>query len=103
PCVRAPLSHLQHSLVPIFERLLNVAQELLGHSSIDDPVIVREGEVGHRSDSDSIVAHHRAFFDSAHTQDGHLRLVDDWQAEKTSETPRIGNSESPFLYILDAQ
>src|SRR5208337_790071 len=92
-----------HSLLPVFQGLLNVAQKLLGYSSIDDPVIVREGEVGHGSDGDSIVAHHRAFLDSAHTQDGHLRLVDDGQAEKTSETPRIGDGESPSLYILDAQ
>ena len=93
----------QHRLVPVLENLLDAAQELLGHGPIDDPVIVREGKVGHPSDGDGVVTHDRPFLDGAYAKDGHLRLVDDRQAEETPKASGIRDGESPSLHIIDAQ
>ena len=64
------------------------AMNCVGHEAVDQPVVEAERQVGHRADDERVVHHHRPLLDRAHAEDGHLRLVDDGQAELRARAGR---------------
>src|SRR3989441_11246292 len=70
----------------VLEMLLNISEEPFGVGAVDDAVIEAERKVSQVANGNVIFALGRSensgpFFDLAHTEDRHLRLIDDRGAE----------------------
>src|SRR5262249_34998900 len=92
-------------LVPSFQMLRNRAQELVGHSTIDDTVIVAERDVADGSNRNGIAAagighDNWHLLDRANAHDRYLRLEDDRQAEHLTELAGVGDGEGSTLYVV---
>src|SRR5689334_21372264 len=61
----------------IFHQLLHANEEEHGLLTIDDPVVVGEGHVHHRSNLDLAGHRHRSFLDLVQPEDADLREIDD--------------------------
>src|ERR1700690_2246588 len=93
---------LQQLFAPALQELLHLGHELVGHRSVNDAMVIANAEVHHRTDGDGVVAvlvgnHDRLFQDSAHAQDGNLRLIDDGHSEFRATDARVGDGERPPL------
>ena len=77
----------------VLDALLDVGHELVGDRAVDQAVIVAERQVAPQADADHVVDHHRPLLDRADAEDGHLRLVDDRQAELGAEVAGVGDGE----------
>src|ERR1022692_2366598 len=80
---------------PVFKSLLYDDHELVGHGAIDNAMVVAEREVNDGTDGDGICAvfvgdDHGLFGDTADAHDGHVRLVDDGQAEDSAKLAGVG-------------
>src|SRR5258707_2279447 len=88
---------LEERLAPIFERFLDLVQELMGDGAVDHAVVVAQRHVAHRADGDGIVDDHGPLLDGADAENADVGLADDRQAEETAENAGIGDGESAFL------
>src|ERR1700693_6074983 len=71
---------------PVLKRLLDLSHELVGDGTVNQTVIVTEGQVHQGADRNGVVAifvrnHNRRLGDSAHAHDGRIGLVDNGKPE----------------------
>jgi len=82
---------------------LHERQESPGVGAVNEAMIVPERDVAHRTDRDRIVDDHRSLFDRANTEDGDLRLVDQWKAIECAKDSRVGDGERSRLHFFRIQ
>lgn len=58
-------------------------------ASVDDSVVVGEGDVHHWANFDLVVDDMSALVDGVHSQDGRLRRVDDWGSHEGAEDSTV--------------
>src|SRR5208282_806173 len=83
---------------PVFESLFYDQHELVGQSAVDNAMVIAQCKVNDGTDGDGICAvlvsdHHGLFGDAADAHDGHVRLVDNGQAEDCAKLAGVGNGE----------
>jgi hypothetical protein len=66
-------------------------------------VVEAQREVSHRAHHHGVVHHDRPLLDRPDPEDGHLRLVDDREAELSAELSRVGDREGSAVDIVRAQ
>src|SRR5947207_10357873 len=86
-------------LTPALQGLLYQSHELIRDCTVDQPMIVAQGEVYQATNCDGVIAvfirdHDGGLGNPAHTHDGRIWLVDDGQAEHGSELSGIGHGKS---------
>src|ERR1700687_208007 len=84
--------------IPVFKSFLYDNHELVGQGAVDNTMVVAQREVNDGTDGNGICAifvgdHHGLFGDTADAHDGHVRLVDDGQAEDGAKLSGIGDGE----------
>src|SRR5512132_2807103 len=89
-------------LAPALELLAQVAEEASGERPVDQAVVVRQGEVHHRSDRNHVLAElvlddPRALDDRVRTQDRRLRLADDRGTVERAVAAGVRDRERPAL------
>jgi hypothetical protein len=62
-------SYLDDESVRIFNDLLDADQESHGFFTIDDSMVVRQGDIHHRSNHDAIIDDNRSLFDLMQAED----------------------------------
>src|ERR1035437_2603770 len=92
---RSPLADF---FTPVFKSLLHDSHELVGHSTVDNAMVVAQGEMNDRTNGDGIRAivvgdYHGLLGDAADAHDGHVRLIDDGQAEDGAKLAGVGDGE----------
>jgi hypothetical protein len=90
---------------PSFQILFHLCHELVGYRTVDEAVIVAQGEVNHGADGNGVISilvghDHCLLHDSTHAHDGCVRLVDDWQTEYGSELSGVGDGEGGTFDIF---
>src|ERR1700694_3390772 len=80
----------------LLQQLLEVSQESLGVSAVNDSLIEAQCEIDQRSNSDGVFTfgcgdYAGAFFSLAYPQNCDLWLVDDWGAEQPPKNTRVGD------------
>src|SRR5713226_4110608 len=88
---------LKDRLGPVFERFLDLVEELVGDGAVHHAVVVAQGDIAHRADGDGVVDDHRALFDGPETEDAHVGLADHRQPEQAAEYARVGDGEGALL------
>src|SRR4051812_38608370 len=83
----------------ILDQLLDLHQELHGFRSVDDAVVVGEGDIHHRANHYLTAERHRAILDRVKAEDADLRRVEDWRAEERAEDAAVGDGERAALEI----
>src|ERR1035441_1333939 len=83
---------------PVFKSLLDDDHELVGEGAVDNAMVVAQREVNDGTDGDGIRAvfvgdHQGLFGDAADAHDGHVRLIDDGQAEDGAKLAGVGDGE----------
>ena len=69
--------------------------------SVDNPVIVAQGEIHHRANDDLIVDGDGAFHDIVHPQDAALRRIEDRGGEKRAVDAAVGDRKSAPLHLVN--
>src|SRR5687768_15450979 len=100
---RRTSSVLEPSFIEVLEPFLDVREEAARVSTIDQPMVVAETQVAHRTNRYRIVYHDGAFLDGSDAEDGDLRLVDQRQPVESAEDPGIGDGESSALHFIGIQ
>ena len=85
-------------LGPVFQSFLDQSHELVGDRTIDDAMVVSEGEMDDGPDRNGIVSvfvgnDHGLFGDATDTHNCGVRLIDDGQTEDRSKLAGIGDRE----------
>jgi len=96
---------LANFFAPGFEILFYLSHELVSDGSIDEAVIVAEGEMNDGADSDGVVTifvgnDHGLLRDAADAHDRGVRLIDDGQAKDCSELAGVGDGEGGTLDVI---
>src|SRR3990172_10927393 len=68
-------------------------QEPGGLRTVDKAVIERERQREYQAGDNLAVPNHRDFPDAAHSQNSHLRVVDDWGGVGAADRPVVGDGE----------
>jgi len=76
---------LQYGLVPVFQRLLDLVQKLVGDGAVHNAMVIAERHVAHRADGNESLMTTGRLFDGAETQDANVGLADHWKAEQAAE------------------
>src|SRR4029077_17180166 len=97
------VARLQDRLAPVFQRFLDLVQELMGDGAIDHAMVVAQRDVAHGADGDGVVDDHRALFNGAEAENSDVGLADDRQTEEAPENARISDGESAFLHLFGLQ
>ncbi len=84
-----------------FEKIFDTDEESDGFLSIDEAVIVAEGEIHHRADDDLAVEGYGAFLNGVHSEDSTLGRVQDGSAEEGAVNATVGDGEDATGEILD--
>src|SRR3990167_8231693 len=96
-------SDIEQQARRIFQCILHGDQAQHGFTAVDDAVVVRHGQVVHRTDHDLAVLDHGAVLGGVHAQDGRLRRVDDGCGHHRAEGTAVGDGEGGAGHFLDAQ
>src|SRR5438093_9261848 len=86
--------------IPVLEVVLDDGHELIRHRAVNQPVVIAERQVGHRSNGDGIVDHNWTLFNRTHTENRDLRLIDDRHAEQRTKDTGIGNREGAASHFI---
>ena len=87
----------------MLEVVLQVGQELIGGRAVDQPVIEAHRKIAAQADADHVVDHHRPLLDGADRENGHLRLVDDRQAELRAVAAGVGERDGAAVHFVGAE
>src|SRR6476620_8308337 len=87
----------------VFKIVFHLCHESIRRCPIDDPVVERETQVPHRSDRNRLVYYDSTLLDSAHSEDGNLRLINNRGAEQAAEAAMVRNRECPALHLIGAE
>ena len=93
---------LHRRFVEIFERVLDLTHELVGHGAIDDSMVEPEGDVPAGLDTNRVGPIGQCndlgtLLDSPNTEDGDSRLRDDGRTPLAPENTRVGNGEGDSI------
>src|SRR5438445_123344 len=76
-------------------------------TTIHDAVVIREGQVHHMTDTNSVAfrcfQYYGSFLNGADCEYGYLRLVDDGSTHQASKSAYIGQGESSTLGVFGSQ
>src|SRR5690606_30241853 len=96
-------SALEEHRLGVFDHLLHRHQETDCFAAVDDPVVVREGDVHHRTDLDLPVHHDRTLDNVVHAEDADLRCVEDRRGEHRPVNTPVGDREAATLKLIEGQ
>jgi len=96
------ISQVKQNLLGVLDTLLNLAEEEDGFTTIDDSVIVSEGNVHDRSGQDLAAYDGRAELGCVHAEDSTLRHVDDRSTHHRSEDSSVGDGEGASSHVLES-
>src|SRR5215470_2400200 len=96
---------LSDVFAPVFQDLLHESHELISNGAIDDTMVIAERQVNEGPDGDRVVPmrvgyHDGRLRDSADSQDGDVRLIDNGKPKHSSELTRVRYCESSAFHIL---
>ena len=87
----------------ILEPLLDAHEEGHGLLAVDEPVIIGERDVHHRTDHDLTVHRHRPLLDLVHAEDAGLGRIQDRRREQRAEDAAVGDGEGAAGEIVGHQ
>lgn len=97
------MGSLQQHPPRVFDVILHLDQELDSLPAIQEPVIVGQGEVHHRSSLDLAIDDDSALLHSMEPKDGGLREVDNGRTHQRAENATVADSEGPTSHVLNSQ
>src|SRR5690606_6809373 len=74
-----------------------------GLATVNDAVVVGQGQVVHGADDDLAIFHYRALLRGVDTQDSRLRRVDDGGGQHRTEHTTVGNGERTAGELFERQ
>lgn len=77
-----------------------MAEELYGFLTVDNAVVVAEGEIHHGTDLHFTIYGNGPLFDGVHTKDGDLGRIDDGGGKQAAEYTAVGDGECAALEIF---
>src|SRR5712692_10926847 len=95
-----PVPNLSTGIFRCFDHVPHSSQELIGHCSVNHPVIEAQSEHADLPNRNRVVNDNRALLDHPHTQYRHLRLVDDRRASPAAKRAGVGDSEGSPLHFI---
>src|SRR5690242_12199047 len=103
--MRWPTVRLVAVFAPGLQLLAQVAQEATRERAVDEPVVVREGQVHDRANRDHVLAElvlddPRSLDDRVGAEDPRLRLADYRRSVEGAVPAWIGDRERPALHLV---
>src|SRR5690606_16696666 len=83
--------------------VLDAPEEGYGLASVDDPVVVGERHVHHRSDNHLAITSHRSLLDGMHPEHARLRWVDYRRRHQRTENAAVTDGEGAAAELVRQQ
>ena len=97
------ISDLEQNSSRIFDRHANRIEKLYGFASIDDSMVVGQGEVHHRTNDYGAVFGDRPFLNFMHAEDGALWRIQNRGRDERTEDAAITDRERTAGQFFDSQ
>lgn len=96
-------SDIQQNTGGILHAVLDALQEQYGVLTVQQAMVVGQGQVHHRAGYDLVATDYWAVDNGVHTQNGRLGRVDDWSSHQRAKSTTVGNGEGAAIDIFKGE